>query len=61
MDPVSITALALGIAELTVSCLKICKKSLGPPQHNDRELQEQLKSLFFQCSGEKLADTSECI
>ena len=46
MDPVSITALASGIAELTVSCLKTCKKSLGPSQENDRELRELNSNLY---------------
>ncbi len=49
MDPISITgiaALALPVAQATVSCLLALSKFVGPSQHTPKQLKEVLEDLY---------------
>lgn len=46
MDPISVTGLAIAVAQVTSACLKSIRKSAGPSQHSSNDLKDIKSDLY---------------
>lgn len=46
MDPVTIAALAIAVAQVTGACIKCISKFVGPSQHDSQDLEDIKRDLY---------------